>query len=367
MGLPNITFALEKAATTVSSRLNAGRVALLMIATNSSSSEEGYEDVEAGLYLVARESDIPAGLSDDHKAFIKSALIGYLNAPEAVYVSIEGEAIADFDSAIARLSQISYDYVATCEDDWRDDLATYVKTARTGRYIGKAVIDNGTDNDPGVIRLLATGIEVDGEEIEYPYTARIAGLLAGTPPEASATYAALPEVTAVDELLDPDASVDAGNLILVDDGRQIKLGRAVTSKSTLAAGELPLLKKIKLVAGVDLIRYGAITTIEDEYLGKCANSYDNKCILITALRAYMSKLEDNGVLVSGSSGAELDADAIRTYLLTAAAGDEAEIARIKSLSDPALRKEDTGSHVFIRLLGKLQDAMEDFAIVLDAN
>ena len=60
--------------------------------------------------------------------------------------------------------------------------------------------------------------------------------------------------------------MDAGKLILVDDGRKIKLGRAVTSKTKLAATDPEMLKKIKLVAAVDLIRYYAITTVEDEYL-----------------------------------------------------------------------------------------------------
>lgn len=97
------------------------------------------------------------------------------------------------------------------------------------------------------------------------------------------------------------ARVSAGNvaLILRDDGRQVKLGRAVTSKVTLSGTEPALLKKIKMAAAVDLIRYYGITTVEDEYLGKCANTYDNKCILLTALRGFLSDLETQSVLVAG--------------------------------------------------------------------
>ena len=75
---------------------------------------------------------------------------------------------------------------------------------------------------------------------------------------------------------------------------------------------------------MDLIRYYAITTVEDEYLGKCANTYDNKCILLTALRDYLSALEAQGVIRAGSSGAELDADATRAYLLEQASGNSSE-------------------------------------------
>ena len=129
-----------------------------------------------------------------------------------------------------------------------------------------------------------------------------------------------------------------------------------------------MLKKIKLVAAVDLIRYYAITTVEDEYLGKCANTYDNKCILLVAFSDFFTSLEAQNVVQSGTSGAELDAEAIREFLLTEAeeAGNTAEVSRIKALSDDALRKEDTGSHVFLHLYGHVLDAMEDFHITLEA-
>ncbi len=83
--------------------------------------------------------------------------------------------------------------------------------------------------------------------------------------ECSATGAELPEVTAVDAVSAPDAAVDAGKLILVDDGRRVILGRAVTSKVTLQKGEPAALKKIKLVGALDLIRHYAITTVEDHH------------------------------------------------------------------------------------------------------
>lgn len=74
-------------------------------------------------------------------------------------------------------------------------------------------------------------------------------------------------------------------------------------------------------------------------------------------------------LAKDSSGAELDAEAIRTYLLEEAAktGNMTEAARIRGLSDDALRRENTGSHVFLSLYGKVMDAMEDFHITLEAQ
>lgn len=89
--------------------------------------------------------------------------------------------------------------------------------------------------------------------------------------------------------------------------------------------------------------------------------------MIKDSRAYLSALEAQGVIRAGSSGAELDADTTRAYLLEQASGNSSELARISALSNEELRKEDTGSHVFLQLYGKVLDAMEDFHIILQAQ
>lgn len=359
MGLPELTFSLEKAAGTVSARMSAGAVALIL-----------RDAKDNGVYTIHRESDIPAQLGAANVTAIKRAMIGYINRPSVVYVAVIATA-AEISAGFSALAAYSYDYLAGPVDMPASDATTLsglVKAQRKKRYIGKAVLPATAGDDEGTINFTASGIKAGATTITAAqYAPRIAGLLAGTPANCSATYAALDELTAITPEADPDTAVDAGKLILVDDGRKIKLGRAVTSKTKLAATDPEMLKKIKLVAAVDLIRYYAITTVEDEYLGKCANTYDNKCILLTALRDYLSALEAQGVIRAGSSGAELDADATRAYLLEQASGNSSEIARISALSNEELRKEDTGSHVFLQLYGKVLDAMEDFHIILQAQ
>lgn len=361
MGLPELTFALKKAADTVATRVSAGIVAMILRDTKAN-----------GLHTINRESDIPAELGADNIAAIKRAMMGYITKPDVVYVSVIGadESIADGFHALA---VHSYDYLVGPTAISSSDataLANLVKAERAKRYIGKVVLPDTTADDAGVINFVSSGIKVDDTTFTAAqYASRIAGMLACTPATCSATYAALEELTAVDAQNDPDAAVDAGKLFLIDDGRRIKLSRAVTSKTTLEDDEPEMLKKIKLVSALDLIRYYAITTVEDEYLGKCTNSYDNKCILLVAFSEFFASLEAQDIVQKGSSGAELDADAIRTYLLEKAteAGDTEEVVRIKALTDEALRKEDTGSHVFLYLYGHVLDAMEDFHITLEAQ
>lgn len=361
MGLPELTFSLKKAADNVATRVSAGIVAMIL------------RDAKAnGLHTINRESDIPAELGVDNISAIKRAMVGYITKPEVIYVSVIA-ADADISSGFKTLAAHSYDYLVGPVDISSEDahaLAALVKEQRVKRYVGKAVLPNTSADDEGVINFAATGIKSgDTSFTTAQYASRIAGVLAGTPADCSATYAALEELTGVDAMEDADAAVDAGKLFLIDDGRQVKLSRAVTSKTTLGEDDPDMLKKIKLVAALDLVRYYAITTVEDEYLGKCANTYDNKCILLVAFSDFFASLEAQNVIQEGSSGAELDAEAIRTYLLEQAEknDDAAEITRVKGLSDEALRKEDTGSHVFLHLYGHVLDAMEDFHITLEAQ
>ena len=349
MGLPELTFTLKKAAETVSTRISRGAVALIL------------RDAKAnGVHVVCQESDIPTTLGADNIAYIKRTLMGYINRPSAVYVSVV-PAAGTIAAGFAGPPDISAEDATA--------LAALVKERRKLRYIGKAVLPNTAADYEGVINFVSAGIAAGGKTVfsAAAYCSRIAGMLAGTPAQCSATYAQLSEVTGVTATENPDAAVDAGKLFIIDDGRVRKLSRAVTSKVTIGDTEPEALKKIKMTAAIDLIRYYAVSSVEDDYFGKCANTYDDKCVLLLAMQDYLKSLEDSKVLESGSSGAVLDADATRKYLITAAGDDATEAERIKKLSDNEVIKENTGSKVFLKLYGNIMDAMEDFAIVFEVS
>lgn len=361
MGLPTLTFTLKKAATSVSSRITNGAVALILRDSKAN-----------GVHTVCRESDIPAALGVNNAAYIKRALVGNINTPSVIYVSVVGTTgtiAAGFDA----LSAYTYDYIAGPPDISAEDataLAALVKERRKLRYIGKAVLPNTAADYEGVINFVSSGIVAGGTTFSAAaYCSRIAGMLAGTPAQCSVTYAQLSEVTGVTATESPDAAVDAGKLFIIDDGRVRKLSRGVTSKVTIGDTEPTALRKIKMTAAIDLIRYYAVTSIEDEYFGKCANTYDDKCILLLAMQEYLKTLESAKVLEDGSSSAALDAEAIRAYLVKLAtdAGDTARAESIRKMSDTAVVKEDTGSKVFLKLSGYIMDAMEDFDITFEVS
>ena len=92
----------------------------------------------------------------------------------------------------------------------------------------------------------------------------------------------------------------------------MKLDRAVTSFVTTTGTKGDSFKKIKLVECMDMIKTDIQSTVQDSYIGKYANSYDNKCLLITAINSYFKTLVNEGVIESGT--AEIDITTQRTNL-----------------------------------------------------
>lgn len=361
MGLPELSFSYEAAAQQVVARSKRGIVALLL-------QDAG---LTTGVYTVAHEADIPSELGATNADYVKRALVGYTSRPSKIYLSVVA-ADGTVTTALDQLTPLDYDYVAGFPDADSADakaLGDAVIAKRKSNYIGKAVVSGYAANNEGVINFttgsiqtaagIFSGITLAKGTFSAPaYCGRIAGLLAGSPQEGSATGAALPEVTVVAAQTDEDAAeaIEDGELILWHDGRKVRVPRAVNSKTTISDSEAAILKKIKAIETIDLIHYYAITTADDEYRGQCANTYDNKCVLISALKDYLKALEPD-LLAEGTSNAEIDLEATRAYL------KEQDVA-VEDMSDDEILRANTGSYVFIALSGYIMDAMEDFRIVL---
>ena len=335
---------------------------------------------------VILESDIPSGLSDATVEQIKLAMIGYTNAPKKVLVygmgiaeNAETEAVeAGYKKAMEVSETVKFDYLAipTVETDGKaQDIATWIKSMRdTKRKKIKAVLPNTAADHEGVINFTTdknvkteTVTEKDGTkttvDIVYTaeqYCARIAGLIAGTPLTIACTYAPLNELSDCTRLTDIDTPVDNGEFIVFYDGEKVKVVRGVNSFKTTVDGKGESFKKIKIVEAMDMINDDIIKTAQDSYLGKYANSYSNKCLLISAISGYFAQLKRDGIISSYS--VSLDAEAIRIYLKgkgLKATLDDGTIKEVDECSDEEIITADTGSFVFLKGNVKILDAIED--------
>lgn len=331
-------------------------------------------------------SDIPSSLSEATVEQIKLAMIGYTNAPKKVLVysmgiseDAETAAVdAGYKKAMEVSETVKFDYLAipTVETDGKtQEVASWVKSMRDNkRKKIKAVLPKIETDHEGIINFTTdrnvkteTVTEKNGTktavDIVYTaeqYCARIAGLIAGTPLTFACTYAPLTELSDCTRLTDIDTPVDNGEFIVFYDGEKVKVVRGVNSFVTTVDGKGDSFKKIKIVEAMDMINDDIIKTAQDSYLGKYANSYSNKCLLISAISGYFAQLKRDGIISSYS--VSLDAEAIRTYLKgkgLKATLEDGTIKEVDECSDEEIITADTGSFVFLTGNVKILDAIED--------
>lgn len=351
MAFPKVSVIFKGVASNAIRRGNRGVVALVL------------KDSAVGVYHIESVSDMPKGLSKDNQRYIQDAFIGGNNAPKKVIAVVIASGEADYSKAYKTLETLTFDYLAIPGISSSDVTAAsgWVKTQRDNKKRKiKAVLPNCTGNHEGIINFATSDIVVEGTTYTASkYTARIAGILAGTPMNTSATFFVLPEVTDVPAMTDEekDAAIDAGKLILVNDGRKVKIARAINSLTSVTEDKPDAFKKIKLVDILDLIADDIRYTAEDSYIGKVTNSYDNTCILISAINGYFSELERENLLAPGQNLCEYDLDAKIAYL-------KANNRYSEDMSEIEIKEANSGDKVFLKASIRPLDVMEDIQITI---
>lgn len=311
-------------------------------------------------FVLTQGTQTPTMLGKENQDYIKRTFLGYVTPPKKVIVYVMGTDGTISDALDYMAAQV-FDYIvapADCTKEEAAEVASWVKSQRLNngaKY--KAVLPNHKADNYAIVNFTGDGM-TDGATVwtTAAYCSRIAGLLAGTPMKISATYAPLPELSDCARLTkeESDEAVGAGELALRWDGRKVKLDRAVTSLVTTSQGMLDSFKKIKIVEIMDLIRTDITATAEDEYVGKYANSYDNKMLLVAAIRGYFMGLEQSGLVQPGYM-VDIDVDAQEQYLVSKG-------VNVEDMTEQQLREADTGSLVFLKATCKILDAIEDIDI-----
>jgi hypothetical protein len=143
----------------------------------------------------------------------------------------------------------------------------------------------------------------------------------------------------------------------MNDGEKVKIARAVNSLTTLTLDKGEDFKKIKLVDTMDMIYSDIKKTTNDTYIGKLPNTYDNKCLLIMAIRAYYESLEDQQLLDRGKNSVDIDIDAQKLYLQSTGVDTS-------TMSDQQIKEANTRDKIFLSGPIKIVDAIEDFELVV---
>ena len=120
--------------------------------------------------------------------------------------------------------------------------------------------------------------------------------------------------------------------------------------------DAPMPSQEKLVEILDMIAQDIRLTIQDKYIGKVSNSYDNKLQLVTAIKTHLQSLARDG-LIEADFTVDIDLDSQRAWL-------ESQGTPTVDLSDQQVRQANTGTQVFLVLDVKPIDAMEDVRVVI---
>lgn len=349
MGMPSISISFTETGSTAISRGERGIIAMIL-----------KDAIPAKNPVVCKtESDVPVSLSEASKEQIALAFKGYEYSPLLVMIYVIAADAKDYSAALNYFKTVKFDYLVapSAETDKQTTaIVNYVKSERGSGKLIKAVLPNTTADCEGIVNF-ATEKVIAGSKTytTEQYCSRIAGIIAGTPLYMSCTYAPLPELTDCSRLTraEMDTAVDAGKMIVWFDGEKVKTARGVNSLTTLTAAKNSQFQKIKIVDTMDMIENDIKRTAEDNYLGRYANTYDNKCLLLSAIGNYFEKVKQDNIL-SGYS-IEIDVDANRAYLK-----DKGK--DVDAMSDDDIKTANMGSSVFLKATIQILDAIEDIVL-----
>lgn len=383
MGLPSVIVTFKERGITAIKRSMRGIVVLVLkdgearvntfrvnektcVSENNLSKTKANKNIK--VHKLLTNADIPEELSAFNKEQAELALIGYQTPPKRVFLVVIPHDSENYNEAFKELEKIRFDYLVIPGIDTADvsTVATWVKAQNeTMDKKFKVVLPNHKGDHESIINFTSDNIVTATKTYSTAeYCSRIAGMLAGTPMTISATYAPLSEVLDFDRITrdEMDKAIDAGELILYNDGEKVKIARAVNSFVTTTQDKGDSFKKIKIVDAMHMTHDDIIKTAEDSYLGKYSNSYDNKCLLITAINGYLEQLEHDGILNDEyENKVYIDVKQQKIYLKSIGYNGMTE-DEIEAMDDLAIKKADTKDKVFLMGDIKILDAIEDIKI-----
>lgn len=378
LGMPSINIPFEEKGIEAIERSKRGIVALILeepqdtitkLLTDHTGTDNSTIKAITNPFVIFTTDDIPSELTDNNKDYIKKCLIGYTKTPYRVRVYLQAtgdeKSATDADKFSATLKKVAtdrFDYLAipTITDAQCETVATWVKTNRENKFKKiKAVLPNYDADYEGIINFGNTSIVTKNKTYTpAEYTARIAGLIAGTPMTISATYAPLAEVIDCDkhDQDENDEKVNKGQFFIWFDGEKFLTSRAMNSLVTTTQGKLEAYQTIKTIDIMDMIFDDIRQTSRDYYIGKYTNNYDNKCLLMSAIMGYFKKLEEGKLLQKDYSTIDINVEKVKNYQLEHGLYTKEELA---DMTEQEIKQLDTKKKVFLTADIKILDAMED--------
>ena len=269
MGLPIIDISFKQLAKSAVIRSQRGIVALIL------------KDTTKASLTVFDEGDIPSSLTEANQGLIKDVLKGSPNKIE-LFVLGSGDNISE---ALTYFEGVEFNLMCMPSAETSDVTAikAFIKKMNdVVKYKCDAILANDKADSEAIINYTAKNIVVNGESVTTAnHTARMAGLIEGTPLHQSVTFATLSDVDSIENLTkeQADSRIDAGELILVREMGKVRVARGVNSLTSLTDVKGNAFQKIKLRKTLNLIHNDLRRVIVEKYIGKVHKRNGLKIIL----------------------------------------------------------------------------------------
>ena len=350
MGLPSINITIKQLADTAIMRVSTGIVAILII-----------DEAKTGAFILKNEDEIPTDISAKNQEYIKRAFIGGEQKPNKIVLCFG----SDVNILLSHLEVQLYDFVCVCPD-MNDEgvlsVANFVKLQRdTNQFLVKAVLPNIASDHEGIINFTTDNIKVS-ETCTLTCAeccSRIAGLLAGTSPRQTITYYVLEDALDVPKFTNAvlSAKIDAGELVLIWDMDKVRIARGVNSLTSVNLDKTKLFKHIQPIEIMDMIKKDLTKTFKDYYIGKMQNTYNNKCVLLSAITDYLKSLNKDE-LIADPIIVEIDISAQKEYL-------QKNGTDTSKMSDDEIKRYNTDTQVFFKMSFKIINSIEDIVVTIN--
>lgn len=309
IGLPNIDIIFKQKAVSAVQR-SSGGIACIIVKddTITGTSITQYNDITG---LAADK----ANFTTDNYAVLEDVFLGVPSKLIVCKIATTGT-VTD---ALSQLVNTSFNWIGAiiAESTDQNALVTWVKAQNLVRTkkIKAVTFKATTTDDEHIVNLINDKVKrkTDSAEIDgHLYVGRLVGLFAGLSMNMSATYYKLTDLESVSSVIDVEISINSGNLVLMLDGEDVVIARAVNSLQTLGEDKTQDMQFIIIVESMDLMYEDIKTTYKNSYVSKYKNKLNNQMMFLSAVNTYFKTLAKQDILdIEYNNNSYIDIEAQR--------------------------------------------------------
>lgn len=329
----------------------------------------------SGLYNYTKLKNVTESYEEENYKYIETAFSDY--GVKSIYVASGHDDTDGIDGSykdtLKLLNRVCVNGYLVCpqtkEVTTKEAIAAFINTQRNDEdYPIKAVLYDHAADSEGVVNFTGNDLKVkstttkDLVEVDASkYTVDVASYLCTLGANEGITNHTAKNVNECGIKDDPDNCVSQGELFLFNNGINIVFSRGVNSKTTIGSDESLALTKIRVIEVIDMVKYDVKTIFDEKYLGKLGNSYANRKTCVNTINTYLRTLTNEGYLSNDTndmSYCEIDIQATKNYL-------ESINVDTENMTDDQILRHKIGSHVFLKIVLKVADVIEDIVINLN--